>query len=605
MSSKVSLDSSQLAAAEAAYDARRLITASAGQGKTEVLISRVKNLEEQGLNPADEILLLSFSRAAVDAIRSRSHRAEARNAQILTFDAFAARILLDEGEEPQDGFDQRIRQATKLLREEYTPRIVEPLRHVLIDEAQDLVGDRAEFVLALLDTLSSDAGFTILGDPLQGIYDFQLSESCSKMTSTELFHQLNSHFGAENRILERHYRASTEEMESLIVVADKIRALPANDEGCKEGHSLIDEFIPDQIGTDFLSESGALEPLEGDTTVLLASTNFEILKASEILWKHNVSHVVRRRAQEMSLAPWIFGALGDLPAKQYSFNEIHSKLSRVPAIDPDEAWRHLKLTEGNLSLPEVLDTSRLSRRLNSGSVPLPLTVSDSHRLTLSTVHRAKGLEFSNVIYLPPRPGTPAAEQSWPTLRQKYVAVSRAREQVLRSSFPRDILLLGRSIPSSQRTIELMFRGKGRQTPVRMEFRNDDVDSSLPFSHDEFSSISVMHELNRDSLIGLPLTGILDAPSIEESVVARYILITPEGRPIARTSMDFGYALKTIFEWPGSKNWKWPSTFVGARVTSLETVAGSPSATAAVGLQESGLWLVPRLTGLIQPLWKQD
>lgn len=603
MRSIVQLDSSQLNVVNSDASTRRFVVAAAGQGKTEVLVSRILELEEQGLNAADEILVLSFSRAAVEAVRSRSNSAGIRNVGILTFDAFAARLILDEGEDPKSGFEERIRQATELLRGRDVPQFVEPLRHLLVDEAQDLVGDRAEMVIALLNAMDPDAGFTVLGDPLQGIYDFQLEESESKTTSTELVREIVSRFGAEKIALEKHYRAATEEMKGLVPVANQIRALEATEENAAKAHMLLDEFIPGQIGASFLSETGTLEPLDEDTTALLASTNFEVLMASELLWKNGVEHVVRRRAQEMSLAPWIYHALGKLPARTYAFDEIFIWLGTIDGVDPDEAWRHLKRAEGNLSMPDRLDMARLTRRLGSQSIPVALTVDDSHRLTLSTVHRAKGLEFSNVIYLPPKSGSPAAECTWATLRQKYVAVSRAREQVIKSSFPRSTVLLNSTLPKSRNAVELRFKGKGRRIPVRLEFGNGDIDDVIPYVHTDFAAGRIIEELERPDLIGLSITGVLDPDSGQDGSVARYVLQTPEGTPIGRTSIGFGYALKKAFSWPGSRSWEWPPGFEGARITSLETATGNPEETEAAGLAASGLWLVPRLTGLIRPLWK--
>lgn len=604
MRSNVQFDSSQLNVVKSDASTRRFVVAAAGQGKTEVLVSRILELEEQDLNTSDEILVLSFSRAAVEAVRSRANFAGIRNVSILTFDTFAARLILDEGEDAKPGFDERIRQATELLRGEEIPQIVEPLRHLLIDEAQDLVGDRAQLVISLLEAMDSDAGFTVLGDPLQGIYDFQLEESEVKTTSTELINEIIDRFGAEQVALEKHYRAATEKMKDLVLVAEQIRSLEITEENAATAHKLLDGYIPRQIGTDFLSESGALEPLEDDTTVLLASTNFEVLIASELLWESGIEHVVRRRAQEMSLAPWVYQALGNLSARIYPFEDIFARLSAVEDIDADVAWRHLKKTEGNLSLPDVLDTARLTRRLSSRAVPFSLTVDDSHRLTLSTVHRSKGLEFSNVIYIPPQSGAPAAECTWGTLRQKYVAVSRARERVIKSSFPRGTMLRSRRSSKTGNSEELRFKGKGRPVPARLEFGNSDIDDLIPYSHVEFSADRIIGELQRPDLIGLPIRGVLDPDSVQDSGVVRYVLQTPEGIPIGRTSIGFGFGLKHTFRWPGSRTWDWPLAFEGARITSLETAAGNPEETEAAGLAPSGLWLVPRLTGLIRPLWKQ-
>ncbi|MDV2978193.1 UNVERIFIED_CONTAM: AAA family ATPase [Actinomycetes bacterium ARC8] len=604
METNVPLDQSQLSVVTAVPDDRLFVVAGAGQGKTEVLISRILALEEQGINSADEILVLSFSRAAVEAVRTRASLSGIRDVGVLTFDAFAARLILDEGEEPSHGFDARIRQATDLLRGEFVPQIVDPLQHLLIDEAQDLVGDRADMVLALLKALSPDAGFTILGDPLQGIYDFQLDSSRVQITSNQLIDTIIAEFGAKKLALANYYRAETDETKLLIPVANSIRDMETSEANAEHAHAALDDFVSGQVGPDFLAETGALEPLFDDSTALLASTNFEVLKASEILWENNIEHVVRRRAQDMSLAPWVYEVIGKYPARIYPYKEILGRLSGFEDLQADEIWRSLKRAEGNLSAPEILDTSLLTRRLRSKATPLALTVRDSHRLTLSTVHRAKGLEFTNVLYLPPEKGSPPSRISWDTLRQRYVALSRAREQILISSFPRNVNLAHKTLNNGNTSVELRFFGNKRASPYRMEFGNDSIDAAVPFKTDTFSAQEVLNGLRRDDLLGRPISGFVDPESFEDDGFPRYILQTDDGSPIGRTSVSFAAALKNAFSWSGAKSWIWPQGFVGARVISLETATGNQEETEAAGLVPSGMWLVPRLTGLIRPIWKK-
>ena len=222
----VQLDASQREVAEAESDARMFVTAAAGQGKTEVLLARVQTLVEDGLNPADEILVLSFSRAAVEAVRKRARVHDLDGLQIRTFDSFAAQILIDMDEEALGGsFDARIRKATEHIAGEETPDRITYLKHIMVDEAQDLVGDRAELVKSLFSAIGDELGVTVLGDPLQGIYDFQLDESESKLSSNEFIQWLIDDFGAQHETLEHHYRAETDRTRELISVGDEIRTL--------------------------------------------------------------------------------------------------------------------------------------------------------------------------------------------------------------------------------------------------------------------------------------------------------------------------------------------------------------------------------------------
>ncbi len=596
MLAEIELDESQRDVAEAEPDARMFVTAAAGQGKTEVLLARVKTLVEAGLNPADEILVLSFSRAAVEAVRKRARIHDLDGLQIRTFDSFAAQILIDMDEETLgDSFDARIRKATKYIAGDETPDRLTYLKHILVDEAQDLVGDRAELVLALFSVLGDDFGFTVLGDPLQGIYDFQLEESESQLTSAELIETLVKEFGAEQQTLAKHYRAVTDRTRELISVGDEIRNLGAlNNPACEAAHSLLDDFRREVSSTSVLHESGALSPNDGDTTALLCSTNYEVLIASELLWENGYPHLIRRKAQDMSVAPWVHEIFKDLEDRTYDADEIKSRLHQLFGDAAADRWLALKTAEGNFSAYDSLNVPQLSQRLRSRSIPLTLTVADVAPLIVSTVHRAKGLEFTNVLYLQPEFGSPAAEQNAATVKQKYVALSRAREEIVSTKLPKKILK--RADGSTGRWLEKGY-GKFGQYTARMEFMNSDIDDVSPYYPTDGDAQAVQNSLVLDDLLGEVVSGRIDSQP-EPGEVPRYTLTTSDGRVLGRTSRSFAYALKKNFGFKGHRGQEWPIAFTGARVTSIECATGHPEETKLAGLGSSSMWLVPRLTGLI-------
>jgi DNA helicase II / ATP-dependent DNA helicase PcrA len=114
----ITLNAAQLAVAEAPIDSRRLVIAGAGQGKTEVVAARIGFLvDAEELSASSEILVLSFSRAAVTAVRTRLQARDVPAANVRTFDSFAGQLLLDAETEPAGSYEARIRQATLLLTE--------------------------------------------------------------------------------------------------------------------------------------------------------------------------------------------------------------------------------------------------------------------------------------------------------------------------------------------------------------------------------------------------------------------------------------------------------------------------------------------------------
>ena len=90
------------------------------------------------------------------------------------------------------GYDDRIETARSILKQKKD--ILESNIHVLIDEIQDLVGCRANFVLDILYILDPECGFTLLGDFCQALYDYQAGKDRAFMTSQRFYDALFKHF---------------------------------------------------------------------------------------------------------------------------------------------------------------------------------------------------------------------------------------------------------------------------------------------------------------------------------------------------------------------------------------------------------------------------
>ena len=109
------------------------MTAGAGTGKTRTLLARAQWLIHQAdIEPATELLILSFSRAAVETVVTRGGaETDLGRLPVRTFDSLAA-MMLAEATITTSGmsFEARIRAALDLLREAESQPISE-LRHSL------------------------------------------------------------------------------------------------------------------------------------------------------------------------------------------------------------------------------------------------------------------------------------------------------------------------------------------------------------------------------------------------------------------------------------------------------------------------------------------
>jgi DNA helicase-2/ATP-dependent DNA helicase PcrA len=589
------LDESQRRVAEAPADARVIVTAGAGQGKTEVVAARLRHLiDEEGLDGGDDLLVLSFSRAAVAAVRGRlaGDRSVSR-VTVRTFDSFASRLLLEGGEDVTGlGFDRRIRRATDLLGDSdadvYT---VESLRHVVVDEVQDLVGDRAKLVLALLTRLDPEAGFTVLGDPLQAIYDFMLDESISPMTSKTLLDHLRSELGASDDCLEHHYRARSDQARAIVVLGERMRTA----RGPRSQLNKIEHHIRSLPPVGAVADLATMLPRWPGPTAILCDTNGQALVVSRQLGELGVAHRLRRPAEQLSVPAWVAVVLGGSPTQHVARQAFYDLVTRTGADVPEDAWRLLKATERRKRVPRELDIVELAARIAVGDVPVDLADAGEADVIVSTVHRAKGLEFENVVFVEPlgRDEDLDDEAAGERARELYVALSRTRTRLSVVDSP-SVKGLRRDKWPPKRWIH----GYKSWQTFAFEFQLPDVERKSPFGQDPETARKVQ-ELLQTTLAdsGLPVEGRLDPPRSRPGLPVYEL--TVDGEPIALTSESFATALGGRLERAWRNN---PAPPVGLgllRTDGVETAAGLPAMGAHAGVGRWGLWLAPRIGGLAQ------
>ena len=593
---RIDLNQDQLGVVEAPVDSRLLVVAGAGQGKTEVVASRIDFLiKSEGLSASREVLVLSFSRAAVTAVRARLHDRDVPAANVRTFDSFAGLLLLDAEVEAAGSYESRIREATQLLSKgAETPPAVEDLRHIVIDEIQDLVGDRADFVLALLRVVEPDVGVTGLGDQLQGIYDFQLEESRSKTSSQEVFHALTDEFDCRVVGLGRNYRARGKDPKRVVQLGDELRKT----KNLAAAQRLLADLESDLLPLGEIDEWANVVPAENKLTAVLCATNAEVLRVSKYFNDHDIKHAVRRQAQDFGAAKWIAEAMTPLSGPRERRSEVETALAAALGIeDVEEYWYLLKGAEGRSSRHDSLDIPRITRLVKSRAIPLTLTEPDQASVIVSTVHRAKGLEFDRVFVVEPG-HFHDDEDEWATVRREYVALSRARDQIFSCQLPRTRARFREERWLPGRLLERVPSQGGKHRTRAMEFQYDDVEVGVPGCTGEVSAAIVQKELRRPGLIGTRIQASLDLATTTPELPS-YLLLTDGGNLVGRTSDSFGRAFIAAFN---LRHGRYPTTHNGLALVSVETVAGDPRVSKRVGLGPTDFWLAPRVAGLAQPDW---
>ena len=184
----------------------------------------------------------------------------------------------------------------------------------------------------------------------------------------------------------------------------------------------------------FVDLAGAapfLRSQEPRSTAVLVRTNGQALVVSRELFALNVRHRLQRDATDRAVAPWVALALGDAPTVTIGKSRVLERLALVEELGeltPDKAWALLKRLDRRPTAD--IDLARVRERIAIGDVPDELTRPVENGVVVSTVHRAKGLEFEKVLMVDPRePGEDeleAAEEA----RVLYVGLTRPSHAAL-------------------------------------------------------------------------------------------------------------------------------------------------------------------------------
>ena len=578
-------------------DARVLVTAGPGTGKTHVLVRRIARLiQAHDLAPGSELLLLTFSRAVVGELKRRVRAAggDVAFVRAVTFDSFATRLLHEHapgGSWASLGYDGRIEQAALLLgTNSEARRAVAAYRHVLVDELQDVVSVRDPFLREILSAASG--GWTLLGDPAQGIYNFQLDDQEARRQGSAAFYEwVEAEFAGtvHRHALSKNFRVADGRAEPALWAGDRLN-----------GPDPDYHAIREELRTTFFRLRGGppvrkLDALPG-TTAVLCSTNGQVLLVSRQLWETGVSHGVQRSATDRVLPPWVAAALNAIEYGTIGRSAFEDVVG--PALSQDEdaptvddAWRLLKRMSPGVNRP--LDIARILNQLRDAYVPDELTHTQQSALSVSTIHRAKGLEYDRVLIIDPERSRVSAteeDEGAEVARLAYVAMTRPRRDLLRWPDPPD--MKGMHADGRLEGRWARRRPHGSRSLEALEIRPGDSNAEDPAGWRSDEGAPALQTYLRESVrAGDPVTFHLQASDGDHP---RYEIRHGE-HPIAESSEQFGRLLgRAIGHRPRGG---WPTALSDVRVEGIETVVGTAAASERACLGGPGVWLCARLFGL--------
>lgn len=435
----------------ASCDARLVVEAGPGTGKTAVACARVAHLINSGI-AASEILLISFTRTAVAELRERITQLCKDNravvgVKITTLDSYTWSLRYGFGDTSLPNvfgdYDVNIKDVLQLIREQHEGLIdfIQGIEHVIIDEAQDITGVRAQLLVDIIRNLRDDCGVTIFMDEAQAIYDFttedlESGESEEGNENDQRFLAFLSEYGHtfSDQSLNNIYRTNNGGLIRLFSVcrnavlekgidgADRLKSVKKTIQGLA---TTRNENI----------DSKAIDGCED--TLVLYRWRSEVLLRSSFLSRDGVDHRLRMSGLPVLIHPWIGRLLSEC---------INTQLSR---IEFDQLWkeRYLAHLFGSLNRDTCwqlmmrfaadrrnvhLDLTELRKLLSRARPPVEFCMSEfgSRGPILGTIHASKGREAPRVILMLPQARRPRSLDGYEEeSRVLYVGATRARESL--------------------------------------------------------------------------------------------------------------------------------------------------------------------------------
>ena len=440
-------------------DSWQFVIAGPGAGKSAVACQRIASLVDDGVEPS-RILLVSFTRTAVAELRDRivSFAAagdRARGVRISTIDSHAWSLRVGFEADPrmdsigEGSYDLGISRAIDLFRSKDPDLLdfMERVEHLIIDEAQDVVGVRADLIIEMLLTLSEECGVTILADPAQAIYGFTTDDKEENDQENSLLERLetDSPRPLMERPLKEIYRIQNHQ---LLDVFRRTRDEVERPDGTN-GHvdrviSIIRETALENLGsTSYQNIAEHLAHYQDESLLVLFRRRADVLMASSYCSGAGVQHRLRMSGLPLIVRPWIGWLFGEFDKSLITRQEFESLWEQRCSICPvpftgeerEDAWTVLR----QLAAAErdgVVDLVYLRRIASRPRPPVELCLPEMgvNGPILGTIHASKGREADTVALVLPtarygsQPDSQSAEQE--EGRVYYVGATRAREALL-------------------------------------------------------------------------------------------------------------------------------------------------------------------------------
>lgn len=502
------VDPAQASVINAGDDARLAVSAGPGTGKTWVACQRVAALVADGV-PASRIWMISFTRTAVIEIRQRISASlddptDAASVRIATLDshAWALQSGFSSDAALTGSFDDGIaRTAATLTAEPDAAEYLNRLRHLVIDEGQDIVGARADLILAMISVTNSRCGVTVFMDEAQAIYDFTEDFQKAGKPGVSLGMRLRES-GFASVALARVYRTNCPRLRAIFtdVRSDVLDTAMRPVKRAERVRSEIIRLAHADAGDAKNFDIATVAP----DALVLFRRRAEVLERSS--WASGHPHRLRMSGLPARIRPWLAAMFWDATATRFSrqqFSRLWPERVRDAAAsgapDLEAAWALLVETAGESE--GSVDLSRLRTLLGRATPPLLFCspeYGDSGPV-LGTIHASKGREADTVhLFLPP--ADPEDQDPDQETRVAFVGATRARQKL-------QVGQASRSYAGSTSSHRVWRRGHKPGTGQVEIGRAGDIDASGLVGTQAFETVSDAMESQQQWLTEPVRTGL--------------------------------------------------------------------------------------------------
>jgi len=404
-----------------------VVAAGPGSGKTKVLVHKLASLLLLEDVKHEQLLMLTFSRAAATEFKQRLMQLignAAHFVEIKTFHSYCFDLLGRIGN-LEDSKNVVAKAAEMIAQGDVEPNKIGKTV-LVIDEAQDMGREEYALIKALMAN-NEEMRVIAVGDDDQNIYEFRGSDS-------DYMYQLSRDSGSRLVEMTENYRSAKHPVKFANdfsrTIKKRIKNEPIismrNEEGRVEviHHKSRNMYRP-------LVENLLRKKSEGHTCVL-TQTNEEAVTITALLRKHGVNS---KLIQSMEDFP--FWNIAEI---RFFLKYIENR-TKSPLI-PEDLWENAKhatfitynrsqcLTYLKNCIQQFEETNKakyfsdLKEFIFESSIEDFCDISDAE-IVVSTIHKSKGREFDNVYML--------ISDSYPNTddlrRRYYVGITRAKNKL--------------------------------------------------------------------------------------------------------------------------------------------------------------------------------